>query len=239
MILVAVEKIEFTFLGLELLEPNTLITDLILGILCVYFGLKLKRFSENQFFFQNWKKFLFIFGAGAIFGGIGHAFYNYFGILGKTPAWILSIIAVYFIERSMVSIHPREVFSIWLRKFSLLKLIFISASLFLIIIFGDPVLKERNSILLVIINSLISVTLSAGVLSLHYYRKGLSDHFLLLATGVLIMIPSAGVFILDVNLFQWFDKNDISHVLLGTGIAFFYIGLSRLFIQQPACLIQR
>lgn len=236
MILASIEKIEFSLFGLDLLEPNAIITDGLLGLLSIYFAYKVTKLTEKHGFFRNWKKFLLYFGIGAILGGVGHTFYNYLGIAGKAPAWYLSTLAVYFIEFSMISIHPNDKAAKFMNRISLIKLVVVSASLSVILFFGNPDLKENLCILFVVFNTLTGVTLTAGALSFYYYRSGFSDNYVFMFAGVLIMIPSAGIFIWDVNLFQWFDKNDLSHLLLGIGIAFFYAGLQRLFKQEPPVL---
>lgn len=43
--------------------------------------------------------------------------------------------------------------------------------------------------------------------------------------GVLVLIPSAFIFIKEVNLHRWLNKDDLSHVLMLACIYFFYIGM--------------
>jgi len=222
------EIIEFVLFGLDLLEPNVLITDALLGLLSVFFARKVAQLPSTHMFFRNWQLFLFLFGVGTILGGIGHAFYNYLDLGGKIPAWLFAIVSVYFIESSMFSIHPDKAFANRLSLLSSLKLVLMLLMLIVILVFATPANKISLSILLVILNSLMGVTFSAGFLGLHYYRIGLSSHFSFFFTGVLIMIPSSAVFLLEVNLFRWFDRNDLSHLILAVGISFFYLGILQL-----------
>lgn len=233
MILSSIDKIQFVFFGMNLLEPNAFITDGILGVLIFYFGLKISRLQSPNRFFTYWKRFLILFGIGAFLGGIGHTFYNYFGLPGKTPAWFLGIISVYFIEMSMVSIHPNKKIIHKLTMLSSFKLILVLSTMLLVVFYAFPESKEYYCMLIVIFNSLLGVVLSTGILGYYYYRLGMSQHYGFMVIGVLIMIPSSAVFIFDVNIHQWFDKNDLSHLILGIGIAFFYAGLVRLYKQEP------
>ncbi len=236
--ILAVEKIEFAMFGLDLVEPNTLITDGILGLLSMFLGLKIGQLAAPQNFFRNWQRFLLIFGLGAFLGGLGHVFYNYLGIAGKVPAWVLGIISVYFIEYSMISIHPEKRMITILTRISSIKLIILLGSVMLVLASGDPGNKENLCIVLVILNSLLGVTLSAGLLGLHYYRLGISENYGFLVLGVMVMLPSSAVFLMDINLYQWFDKNDLSHLLLAIGIIIFYMGLVRLHYQEPDILFE-
>jgi len=218
--------------GLDLLEPNVLITDTLLGLLSVFFSRKITRLPSTHLFFKNWQLFLLLFGVGTILGGIGHAFYNYLDLGGKIPAWLFAIVSVYFIEVSMLSIHPDKHFATRLARLSAAKLIMMLLLLGAVLVFAAPGNKISISILLVILNSLMGVTLSAGYLGLHYYRIGLSSHFSYFFIGVLIMIPSSAVFLFEINLFRWFDRNDLSHLILAIGISFFYAGILQLQQQN-------
>lgn len=224
--------IEFVLFGLDLLEPNVLITDALLGLLSVFFARKIALLPSTHMFFRNWQLFLLLFGVGTILGGIGHAFYNYLDLGGKIPAWLFAIVSVYFIESSMLSIHPDQKFAGKLSLLSSGKLVLMLLLLGAILVFAAPGNKISFSILLVILNSLMGVTLSAGYLGLHYYRIGLSSHFIYFFIGVLIMIPSSAVFLFEINLLRWFDKNDLSHLILAIGISFFYVGVLQLHQQD-------
>lgn len=229
MILLAIEKIQFAIFGLELLEPNTFITDTLLGLLCIYYGIKISKLPTTHTFYSNWKVFLILFGIATVLGGIGHTFYNYLGIAGKIPTWVFSVIAVYFVELSMITIHPDESKKVNLLNYSLLKLFLVIALVIVVLTFAEAGNKISLSILIVIINSLVGVTLSAGALGLYYNRLVGSRDFKNFITGVAIMLPSSAIFLFDINIYRWFDKNDLSHLLLGIGITFFYLGILRIF----------
>jgi hypothetical protein len=42
------------------------------------------------------------------------------------------------------------------------------------------------------------------------------------------MLPASAIFLMKINLHQWFDKNDLSHVLMSAGIIYFYIGIAKI-----------
>lgn len=205
-----------------------LITDALLGLLSVFFARKVAQLPSTHMFFKNWQLFLVLFGVGTILGGIGHAFYNYLDLGGKIPAWFFAIVSVYFIESSMLSIHPDKAVANWLSILSSSKLVLMLLTLVVILVVVPPNKKISLSILLVILNSLMGVTFSAGFLGFHYYRIGLSSQYSFFFLGVLIMIPSAAVFLFEINLFRWFDRNDLSHLILAIGISFFYLGILQL-----------
>ncbi|MBI3135231.1 MAG: hypothetical protein HYZ14_11205 [Bacteroidetes bacterium] len=203
------------------------ITDLIMGSVSIYLGVKVHRIKSNLAFYTYWKWFYFLFGVGALTGGIGHTFYNYLGVAGKFPSWICGPVAVYCLEQAMISIHPVE------RRFELFKLLstlklFAVYIAFLIICINLPIAEKPSlAFLPITINTILGVSVTAGLLALRF-SKILSSKFNYFYLGVLIMIPSAFIFLLKINLHQWFDKNDLSHVLLTAGIIYFYIGISKI-----------
>ncbi|MFC2089558.1 DUF6962 family protein [Bacteroidota bacterium] len=226
---IPVEKIEFTLFGMHLLEPNAFITDSLLGILALILAFKLYRLPSENTFYRYWKLFMLMFGLSTILGGTGHLLYNYTGLPGKIPTWLFGIASVYYIELAMVSVHPQKRMVRPLRTISLMKAMMMIVLLGLIMVFADPGKKGNIGIAAVIINTIIGASLSAGILSLYYLRQGLSPAYRYYIIGVLIILPSSLVFLMDINLHQWFDKNDISHLLMGAGIVYFYLGTIRLF----------
>lgn len=222
------DKIQFTLFGLELVEPMALITDVIMGSISIYLGYRIHKFTSAHPFYQYWKWFFLIFGIGAFYGGFAHAFYNYWGWVGKIPSWVSGPVSVYCLEQAMISIHPKEKSFDLLKYLSFWKLVLVITAFILVLSLVDLNVKPAIGFLPIAINTIVGVSLTAGGLGLYYYRKGLSEHYKYFALGVLVMLPSAFVFLLKINLHPWFDKNDLSHVLLTAGIIYFFIGVKKL-----------
>jgi hypothetical protein len=195
------EKIHFVLFGFNLVEPMALITDVIMGSISIYFGVKVSKMNNHPFY-QYWKWFFLIFGIGAFYGGFGHAFYNYWGPFGKIPSWISGPVSVYCLEQAMISIHPNRKAFANLKAISFWKLIAVITAFTLILSMADLDAKPSLGFLPIAINTIVGVSLSAGVLGLIYYRKGLSPLYKYFTYGVLIMIPSAFVFLMKINLHQ-------------------------------------
>ena len=115
------DKIEFSFLGLELLEPNAFIGDVIILITALFLASKLRKFDLSNPFFKNWTYFFLFFGFGMFLGGVGHLMFNYFGFYGKYIPWLMGIWAVYFIEKAMISLLNNN-YKAFLNKVILFKL---------------------------------------------------------------------------------------------------------------------
>ena len=228
------DKIHFELFGLDLVEPMALVTDSILGILSIYLGWRISKIKSDNPFYAYWKYFFLIFGIGAFIGGFAHAFYNYWGALGKFPSWIAGPVSVYCLEQAMISLYPNEKILNRLKLISVFKLIIVFIAFFLVCGLGSIQEKPSQAFLPIAINTILGVSLTAGVLGA-IYKKRISEYYRYFYLGVLIMLPSAFVFLLKINLHQWFDKNDLSHVLLGAGIVYFYIGVNKVskFLNLP------
>lgn len=229
MIFADFEKIHFSLFGFELMEPMALITDVIMGSLSVYFAFRLRKNLTDHPFYLYWSYFFLIFGAGAFYGGFAHAFYGYWGVIGKFPSWISGPVSVYCLEQAMISVHPDNKILSRLKVISFWKFFAVILAWILILSLGPIQEKPSIGFLPIAINTILGVSLSAGILGSIYKKKGLSVNFKYFVLGVLVMIPSAFVFLMKINLHQWFDKNDLSHVLLTAGITYFFIGCRKLY----------
>lgn len=214
------DKIEFSFLGLDLLEPNAFIGDLIILITALFLASKLRKFDTSNTFFKNWRYFFLIFGFGMFLGGVGHLMFNYFGFYGKYIPWLMGIWAVYFIEKAMVSLLKNN-HKLLLNKVILFKL-FLSI-LLEILVFCFVDMSEDHSIGLRVpaINSTIGFVFSLGFLG-YKFSKEIDKNFIFFIYSVLLMIPS-GIFITyKINIHPWFDKNDFGHLILVLTMILFY-----------------
>jgi predicted membrane channel-forming protein YqfA (hemolysin III family) len=217
------DKLEIQLFGLIIQEPNGVISDLVMSIVSIILGILLIRKYGKSEFEKWWIAFFILYGISAFLGAFGHGFYHYFGALGKVPNWLTGIPIVYFIELAMISLIED------LKRKKTLKFLALSKMVVVYVIFAwicyTVPINEKPQIpfLPIAFNTILGVLLSAGVLGYQFYKKEKS--FKHIVTGVIIMVPSAFVFLIKINPAQWFDKNDLSHLLLTAGIIFFYLGI--------------
>lgn len=224
------DKIHFSLFGLDLVEPMALVTDSILGITSVVFGILVMRKMKTEHpFYSYWMWFFFVFGVGAFYGGLSHIFFNYWGVVGKFGTWIAGPISIYCIEQAMISAHPNSKTVNLLKGISFWKLVIVFTVWICIVTMGPIHEKPAIGFLPIAINTIVGVLISAGVLGRYYYKRGLSINYKYFVLGVIVMLPSAFIFLMKINLHPWFDKNDLSHVLLLAGIIYFYLGCKRLY----------
>jgi hypothetical protein len=218
------EKICITIGDFTILEPNVFITDAIMAgvsLLLSFYLLKVKRNSE---FYRFWFLFFFVYGISSLAGGLGHALFYYFGVPGKIITWISGIITIYFVERAMIAVIKEERLYSLLKRLAFSKLLLVFA-VFSLVCLTQPI-EEKPSIgfLPIAINTMIGLILSAGILG-YRFSKNIHTDFKYFYYGVLIMIPSAIIFLAKINPHPWFDKNDLSHVFMTIGIIYFYLGV--------------
>jgi len=224
-------KIVLEFNGLIIQEPNALITDLLMGSMSIFFALRLRKQKSKHAFLKYWYYFFLTFGIGSVCGGFAHAFFLYTGPQGKFPTWISAILSAYFIEKAMIKSANKLNRNNILGKIAFTKMILVF--LVVITVISTEAYQKEHTIgfIPIAINTLIGVFISVASISLYNMKQGYVN-FKYLLFGVLVMLPSFFIFLLKINPIQWFDKNDLSHIIILIGIYFFYIGLKKLNYRE-------
>jgi hypothetical protein len=218
------QKIEWNVGGLELLEPNVFFGDAIILVAALYFY----RSIENTSAFHTcWAKFYLYFGISFMLGGFGHLLFNYFGLWGKAPSWLLGIAATYYVEQAMLSLwmNPKQK-SLMLKISRLKMVVFLFLEVGLLLCLSE---NQDPAIGLIIptANSIFGLGLTLGYLG-YYYQRKLHDDFRYFWWGSLVLLPNALIQGMKINLHPWFDRNDLSHVLLLIGVSIYFVGIKKL-----------
>lgn len=208
-------KMEFTFMNLELLEQNALLTDSLIAIVGITLGFIImkrnKKFTTP--FFRYWQILFFVYGIGFFFGGMGHVFYGYFGITGKFLALTTGFGIPVMIEHAMISLMPEEK-QPKLLLYSKLKTVIAIIALTIVYFTVTSEEKALPALLLVpSFNIFVGLTLTCGLLGMKF-GKTISKSFYILPVTVLVMLPAAVLQMAKISFHPWFDRNDASHVLL-------------------------
>jgi len=221
------DKIEWKVFNLDLLEPIGFLGDLIIAGFCFYFAYKILKMNTNVLFYNNWRWFLISFGTSVILGGLGHLFYNYTGAFGKWFGWLGSIVSSIFLEMAFISIYPKTKVKKTLYVVSYVKLLIIIIIELLILSFGDIDKNQALGLIVPSINSFIGIGFYAGCLG-YYYQKTISENFKYFWIGVLVLVPASLLQIFKINPHPYFDRNDLSHLILILSLILFYQGLKKL-----------
>jgi hypothetical protein len=218
-------KIEFQPFGLDLVEPNAMLGDLIIALVSWYFAYRVNKMPSTPFF-RCWKYFFIIFGVSFIFGGLGHLCFNYWGVPGKYTAWLLGIIAPYFVEQAMLSLYTNQKWKRILIRISQVKLVIAFAGTIAVFMFVDLDIDPGKGLQTSTINTAIGLLFALAYLGARY-AKTITSGFKYFWMSVLILLPTAFLQSMKINLSQYFDRNDASHVFLILGLIFYYIGVKK------------
>lgn len=217
-------KIEWEFAGLHLLEPNAAIGDALIVLVSFYCYY---RIHKKHPFYKNWSLFYLFLGSSFLTGGLGHLLFNYFGLFGKSFSWLLGVVATFYVEQAMLVFWPKEHQRIRFKQVSRIKTgAFLALEIMMLVTLKadqDPAL----GLLLPTVNSILGMGLCLGGLA-YYYQRNIHRDFRFFWYGTLILLPNAAIQGLKLNLDRWFDRNDLSHVLLLFGLIIYYVGLKKL-----------
>lgn len=224
------EKIQLEFNGLTLSEPNVFLTDMLMVLVCAIAIKKLGPHKNKSAVLRSWYRFFAIYGISSFLGGLGHLFYEHLWIWGKIPSWLTAVYSIYLIEKAVIQDIKDQKKRDILNKLAILKMFLVFLSITLICLFL-PIDKEQSlPFLPIAFNTIIGVLASVGLFGFIASRKR-NPNYKYYYIGVLTMLPSALFFLMKINLHPWFDKNDVSHILLSIGLLFFLKGVMKTQIR--------
>lgn len=218
-------KIEYHPFGLDLVEPNAMIGDLLIALVSWYFAYKVSKMPLTPFF-TYWKYFFLVFGVSFIFGGLGHLCFNYWGVPGKYTAWLLGIIAPYFVEQAMLSLYDNQKWKKRLVRISQVKLVLAFTGTVAVFMFVDLDVDPGKGLRTSTANTAIGLLFALAYLGARY-AKQIAPGFKYMWMSVLVVVPTAFFQSMKINISQYFDRNDASHVFLILGLILYYAGTKR------------
>lgn len=210
---------EIQLLGLRILEPGTILSDLLMGIACLVFSVKLNKlddFKKNRFI-----SFFFLFlGFSSFVAGAAHGLFYYFGTYLHTASWILSGLAIYFLQLGTTVVFENEQFKTWYIVFIRTQLL-----IYLILLFAV------SGFIVVKINFVISMI---GVITPVYLvdmaKRGYRNN-LFIITGVFLAILPSLYHRTEFTFGYIFNMNDLSHFFLILCIFFVFLGVKDRFFN--------
>jgi hypothetical protein len=208
------EIIHFSIGGLKLQEPGALITNWLISIFCIVVFFKTNW--SDSYSSKSFKNFYLLLGISTFFGGLGHLFYQYFGIYGKFPCWITGIIAGLFIGEGVLFYwKEKQLYQFW-RYF-----LFIKAFLLLFLSIGT------GKFIFVAVDAVLTYVLYTGFLSWKLWKTEKKEmRYFVYGMGVLF--PSIFIFLLNFNIHRNFNRDDFSHLLMLACVVLFYLGIRKI-----------
>lgn len=196
--------------GLELMEPGSFITDILMTVATLTFYNKLKYDKSN-----TWYSYFFLFmGLASFFGAFGHLLYNYTGKPLQIFGWIFSALSIYFIEMAAL----KEIKTESLRK-KLNLAINLQFILFLITVFSI------QNFMVVTTNTIVGLMgLVIPILSIQAFNQT-SKKNVLIVFGILLSGLPAFLYRLNFN-FGGLNGKEISHLILILCFYLIFLGVN-------------
>ncbi|MFT5581913.1 MAG: hypothetical protein ACI9G9_001175 [Psychromonas sp.] len=208
--------IPFQLFNLNLQEPMSFVTNWLIAFFCLYAFGSLK-YGKNTFV-DRWKNFYLILTISSLLAGLGHLLFQYFDIYGKMPSWVLGAVAGIFASLGMLSIwHNKKSKSFLTYVVFIKSIVLVSSALYL------------KSFLFIAIDAILTYLLFCGFMGLLLHRKKYAG-MKYIVIGVLVLIPSAFIFLLKVNLHRFLNRDDLSHLLMLFCVILFYKGVRKVFL---------
>ena len=213
-----IEKINFDLFGFELLEPMAFITNSLVTLVCLFGTIQSKRLNLTV-----WRFFFTTFAIASFSGALSHVFWNYWGFNGKIIPWLFGVISSGLLVEAMIKQFHFKVKTVQILRAS----IFLKGIGILFFAFS------YWNFLFVAIDTIFSLFIACGIgtllLYFHYQRKEL--YFMLV--GFLVMLPSAAIFLLKLDLHLWLNREDLSHLFIAAGLFFFVLNLPNIALKKP------
>ena len=206
-------KIAWDISGLKLLEPNAMIGDLVLFTTALFLAAQIRKIKNTHPFYQYWRLFFLWFGWSFLMGGLGHLFYNYLALWGKYPSWLMGMVTTFWLTKAMLSLWPQAKQKTTFERLALTLLLIGMLIEVIVFINVDLSIDQSKGLFVPTLVSGIGLIFSLVFLGVRY-QKRIHPSFKFLWIAALTLLPNAFIQSQKINLNQWFDRNDFSHVLL-------------------------
>ncbi len=201
----------------HLLEPVTVLTDILLSIFCIYFYNKLNFPGNKATLGKYWRFFFLFMGISTFIAAIAHGCKAYFSNQVFYFIWmamnISSIPSAYYLLKATIELSE---FTDQLKR----RLTTISLAAMLLL-----------TVLTVYINNFALIKVNAGIVILlalvrhyHTYKKGYQGSGYIVF-GFAFSLSSIVVHTTQYSLHEWFNFKDISHVIMNISLYIIFTGV--------------
>ncbi|MEO7174462.1 MAG: hypothetical protein ABIV51_01490 [Saprospiraceae bacterium] len=218
-------------MGIHILEPMAVLTDLIVSAVCLYCFFKLKNTMKGQApFIRLYAIFFLVMSITTFLGGwFGHAFLDRISIAWKLPGWLSSMIAIGFAERAAI-MHANPYFRPRLGRFISWFNIFEIA--FFVII--TLITLEFKYVEMHVIYGLLLIVFSFETL---VYIKSRDRGSRLVQYGIGVAVIMGLVHVLKLSPHKWFNYLDLAHVFMAIALYVIYLGVKKMMIVPDFVII--
>ena len=224
------EKTRIVISGLTVMEPVTMLTDLLVSGVCLYAFFKLRQLNSGAKTVRLFSVYFLLLAIATAYGGIiGHGFLHLLSFEWKMPGWLISMASVTILERAVIT-HARPYlkpnvgnFLIRLNLFELgflTAVVLVTMNFFFVEVHAAYGLLAMVSVLELIV---FLKTRKAGT------RKA-GSRLMLIAVGISSI--AALVHLSEFSPHRWFNFLDLSHVVMAVSAYVFYVGARKVHEDQ-------
>ena len=214
-------KTQIEVLGVTLMEPMAVGTDILVAGVCFYAFWELRKLRSVVYSVRLFSLYFLLLSIATAFGGIvGHAFINVLSFNWKFPGWIISMGAVTFLSLAVIQ-HARPFISIRFFKF----LLIVSLAELLVMI---PVVLSTRNFFFVELHATFSLVAVVFSLELFLFSKARLAESRIMIQAVGISSLAALVHLTGFTINRWFNHLDLSHVIMAVSAYVFYQAARRL-----------
>lgn len=197
-------------------EPVTTLTDILVSVVCFYAWYQLNKHSGKKESVDLFAWFFMLMGIATLIGGIiGHAFLYALSFPWKLPGWLISMISINLLERAVIRYSQslmKPAFSKFFSRFNILELLIFAGLAFGTLNFQYVEVHSAYGIMVIVF----------GFAIFNYYQGNRKPAVMNLIGGVIAALIAAVVFTARLNISEWFNYIDVSHVFMAITAVFFY-----------------
>jgi hypothetical protein len=206
------EKIIFEYNGIIFTEPNMLLSNWFITLICLYCLRELQKRQSTQII-SYYRLVLTMNAAGAFLGGLAHLFFHYTGKPFQAFAWIFVGIGTYYLQRIAITFSRKTTLHQPLLLFSVVKLI-----VFII------TLLYFQSFFVVLADLALGLFIVVVPIHLSHYLATKSKGSMLILLAIALLIVSALFPAMRISIHKlWFTFNDIGHVFLAMSLLIIFL----------------
>lgn len=196
------------FLGLNIYEPVTVVTNIILAMFCFVWFAKLKKQRR-----MYWPYFFLFIAVANTLAAFGHGLYTSVNNPVQLGSRVLAMNAFLFAGvDSAMRFSKRSVSFIVI----IMSVLLFVSSLIWVIVKNDFTVVKWNGVI-------ILLGLVGGTMAYGYFAKQQRKDALVLS-GILVNGLAAVVHTLGISYNEWFNQNDIGHLLMIFGLYLIFKG---------------
>jgi len=199
--------------GLRIAEPMTVVTNMILFIVCTYCAVIVMRGSSGRYdFVKKYSLFLLFTGISALLGGIfSHGFKYYFGLSYSLPGWLIALGGAYY--ASVAAFRHGIANNLW-ADLNLRKTVMVERLLLLLLFLAITLTMVYMHFLIVTLYTAVCISIIGLIIEINIYRKTRNEgsylYIIGIGTGFLVLF----IYLFKLGLSASFNHNDVAHIIM-------------------------